>query len=220
MAWIPECKPANFFNSRRVGCQIVFLSCMLYFSQGMGSPGSPQCTIQVLRGRRSSSKMRLFSDSVFGWEGEMRPVIKLNTGSGILCPCTFVGRKWAFSFSLDKVFVWDSDFVFVLCFFLELLLLASFLFFLLVLRGVVSSFLIFFLLLFLVFLCLLSSSSSFLLFCLLFLLSCFYFSGELLLNKRASVTSFLQGIITKYSSNTQVLKTRKWTRLMKPYCYR
>ena len=57
---------------------------MLYFSQGMGSPGSAQCTIQALRGRRSSSKMRVFSDPVFGWEGEMRPVIKLNTGRGML----------------------------------------------------------------------------------------------------------------------------------------
>ncbi len=28
--------------------------------------------------------MRLFADPVLGWEGEMRPVIKFNTGRGIL----------------------------------------------------------------------------------------------------------------------------------------
>jgi len=123
LAWIPECKPANFFNSRRVGCQIVFVLYVV-FSQGMGSPGSAQCTIQALRGRRSFIKVRCF----------------------VLYFC----RPWMGVFlSADKFFVWDSDLVIVLCFFLSFFcwllfcafFLASFLFFFLVLRGVVSSFL-------------------------------------------------------------------------------
>ena len=116
--------------------------------------------------------------------------------------------KWAFSFLLDKVFVWDSDLVFVLCLFLELLLLASVLcffpgFFLVLLscsaRGCFffsCSFFLFckglslpscssFLLL------LLFWSSVFVFFFLVFLSSFYSFlSGELLFNKRASVTSF------------------------------
>ena len=57
-----ECKPANFFNSRRVGCQTVLCLFLLYFPHGMRSQGSAECTIQVLRGRRNSGKLRLLAD--------------------------------------------------------------------------------------------------------------------------------------------------------------
>ena len=82
--------------------------------------------------------------------------------------------------------------VIVLCFFLSFFcwllfcasFLASFLFFFLVLRGVVSSFLVLF------------WSSVFVFFFLVFLSSFYSFlSGELLFNKRASVTSFLLVIL-------------------------
>ena len=136
---------------------------------------------------------------IWAWEGGVGPVNKFfNTGKICTKQVTLL-ESWilsegrpamGISFPLDKVFVWDSDLVFVLCFFLVLFSCSA--------RGC------FF------FLVLLSTSSSFLVFCLRLLLSCFsvffffflvfillvtYGISDLLFNKRASVTSFCKVLL-------------------------
>ena len=68
----------------RGGLAVLECRFLLFFVFGNSVAGVSLITIRALRGRRSSSKMWLFADPVFGWEGGMRPVIKFNTGRGIL----------------------------------------------------------------------------------------------------------------------------------------
>ena len=65
-----------FFFGRLAVLEFGFL---LFSVSGSADAGVSLITIRVLGGRRSSSKMLLFADSVFGWKGGMRPVIKFST---------------------------------------------------------------------------------------------------------------------------------------------